>query len=117
MYILKFNELKLMEFKITSGDAPMGCVLAVINTGAETNLLENHIKEFGEELEKGIYELFLSESHSVIDREDRNLNYSGGLISWVDEVQEITIELVDIPHSEYENKFPHLVGQYGELHK
>jgi hypothetical protein len=117
MYILKFNELNLLEFKITSGDAPMGCVLAVINTGAETKLLENHIKEFGVEAETGINELALSETHTVLDREDRNLNYSCGLICWVKELEEITIDLVGIPYPEYEIKFPHLVSQYNELHK
>jgi hypothetical protein len=117
MYTLKFNELKLLDFNITSGDAPMGCVLAVITTGAETKLLENHIKEFGAEAETGINELALSEPHSVLDGEDRNLNYSGGVICWVEELEEITLELVGIPYPEYEFKFPHLVSQYNELHK
>jgi hypothetical protein len=117
MYILKFNELKLLEFKIASGDAPMGCVLAVINTGAETKLLENHIRVFGLEAETGINELALSGPHSVLDGEDRNLTYSGGLICWVEELKEITLELVGIPYPEYEIKFPHLVSQYNELRK
>lgn len=117
MYLLKFNEMKLLEFEVTSGDAPMGCALAVITTGVETKLLESHICEFGSEVESGIYELTLSENYSVIDREAERLNYLGGLISWVEELQEITIDLVGIPYPEYEIKFPQLVTQYNELHK
>lgn len=117
MYTLKFNEINLLEFEVTSGDAPMGCVLAVIILSAKTQLLENHIREFGSKTESGIYELILSEKYSVMDREARSLNYYGGLISWVEEFQEITIDLVGIPYPEYEIKFPYLVSQYNELHK
>jgi hypothetical protein len=117
MYVLKYKEIKLLEFEVTAGDAPMGCVFAVIIPGVESKALENHIREFGYEAENGIFDLTLSECHSVIGQENESLNYLGGLISWVVELQEITIDLVGIPYPEYEIKFPHLVAQYNELHK
>lgn len=114
MYKLKFQEIELIEFEIASGDTSMGCVLAVINTGPETKLLENHMKNLGENSIEGMCELAITELHAVTDLEGNSLNYSGGLISLVEELEEITIELLGIPYPEYEIKFPHIVQQYEE---
>lgn len=114
MYKLKFQEIELIEFEVTSGDAPMGCVLAVINIGPETKLLESHIEKHGENSIGGMRELTLTELHTVADLKGNSLSYSGGLISLVEELEEITIELLGIPYPEYEIKFPHIVKQYEE---
>lgn len=117
MYKLKFQEIELIEFEITSGDAPMGCVLAVINTGPETKLLESHVKNLGENSIEGMHELTLTELHAVTDLKGNSLSYSGGLISLVEELEEITIELLGIPYPEYEIKFPHIVKQHEEQYR
>ena len=117
MYKLKFQEIELIEFEVTSGDAPMGCILAAINIGPKTKLLESHIKKLGVNSIDGVRELTLTELHTFVDLKGNRLSYSGGLISLVEELKEITIELLGIPYPEYEIKFPHIVGQYEEKFK
>lgn len=114
MYKLKFQEIELIEFDFASGDAPMGCVLALVNVGPKTKLLESHVKKLGESSVDGMCELTLTEFHAVNDLEGNSLSYLGGVISLVEELGEITIELVGIPYPEYETKFPHIVKQYRE---
>jgi hypothetical protein len=117
MYILKFEESELKKFEITSGDAPMGCAMAVLKTSQETVLLEKHIEKYGRVTQEGIYELTFQPKHTVIDEDGEKLNYSGGLLFWAKELEEITIDIVGIPYPEYQNRFPELVRDYHEQHK
>ena len=117
MYILKFKEAELIGLEFTAGDAPMGCALATLGASQITQLLEQHIAEYGEETEEGMFELTLQDDYTVIDENGEKLNYTGGLVSWVRGLDEITIDIVGIPYPEYENKFPDLVSQYNEQFK
>jgi len=77
----------------------------------------NSLIDLGCSEDDGAFHLELSSDFYVLDAKEEKIPYQGGAIFALPVLNEATIDLVGIPHPQYENMFSHHMKEYYEKYK
>ena len=117
MYRILNGETAIASSALEAGDPPMGSVSGILLEIDDIHQFTKMLLDCGATNDNGMFHLELSEKFSVVNNSGDKLQYSGGAIFSVPEVNEATIDLVGISYPEYEELFPNHVLAYADKYK